>query len=58
MRARSRAQTGYRKEVAEAGIDRFVLDMAGERFYEYRGDYGIGSRYKKHVGNVLDRYQR
>lgn len=52
------AQTGYRKEVAEAGIDRFVLDMAGERFYEYRGDYGIGSRYKKHVGNVLDRYQR
>ena len=52
------AQTGYRKEVAEAGIDRFVLDMVGAPFYEYRGDYGIGSRYKKHVGNVLDRYQR
>ncbi len=32
--------------------------MVGERFYEYRGDYGIGSRYKKHVGNVFDRYQR
>ena len=52
------AQTGYRKEVAEAGIDRFVLDMVSERFYGYRGDYGIGSRYKKDVGTVLDRYQR
>jgi hypothetical protein len=50
--------TGYRKAVAEAGIDQFVLDMVGQRFHEYRGDYGIGSRYKKHVGNVLDRYQR
>ena len=50
--------TGYRKAVAEAGIDRFVLDMVGAPFYEYRGDYGIGSRYKKHVGTVLDRYQR
>ena len=52
------AHTGYRKEVAEAGIDRFVLDMVGAPFYDYRGDYGIGSRYKKHVGTVLDRYQR
>ncbi len=52
------AQTGYRKEVAEAGIDRFVLDMVGKPFFNYRGDYGIGSRYKEHVGNVLDRYQR
>ena len=50
--------TGYRKAVAEAGIDRFVLDMVGAPFYEYRGDYGIGSRYKKHVGTVLDRYER
>jgi hypothetical protein len=50
--------TGYRKTVAEAGIDSFVLDMVSKRFYEYRGDYGIGSRYKKHVGTVLDRYQR
>ena len=52
------AHTGYRKEVAEAGIDRFVIDMVGERFYEYRGDYGIGSRYKEHVGTVRDRYER
>ena len=50
--------TGYRREVAEAGIDKFVLDMVGEPFFRYRGDYGIGSRYKKHVGNVRDRYQR
>lgn len=52
------AHTGYRKAVAEAGIDRFVLDMVGAPFYEYRGDYGIGSRYKKHVRTVFDRYQR
>lgn len=52
------AGTGYRKEVAEAGIDRFVLEMTGEPFYAYRGDYGIGSRYKQHVGTVLDRYER
>jgi hypothetical protein len=49
--------TGYRKEVAQAGIDRFVLDMVGDQFYDYRGDYGIGSRYKTHVGTVRDRYQ-
>jgi hypothetical protein len=52
------AHTGYRKEVAGAGIDRFVLDMVGEPFYAYRGDYGIGSRYKEHVGTVRDRYER
>ncbi|CAN5350650.1 hypothetical protein BH20VER3_BH20VER3_20860 [soil metagenome] len=52
------AHTGYRKEVAEAGIDRFVLDMVGAPFFDYRGDYGIGSRYKQYVGTVLDRYQR
>ncbi|MGI8891012.1 MAG: sulfotransferase domain-containing protein [Chthoniobacterales bacterium] len=52
------ADTGYRKEVAEAGIDRFVLEMVSAPFYQYRGDYGIGSRYKQHVGHVLDRYER
>ena len=50
--------TGYRKAVAEAGIDKFVLDMVSPAFHEYRGDYGIGSRYKEHVGTVLDRYER
>jgi hypothetical protein len=52
------AHTGYRKRVAEAGIDKFVLDMVGAGFDDYRGDYGIGSRYKRHVGNVRDRYER
>ena len=50
--------TGYRQEVAEAGIDRFVLDMVSDKFFTYGGDYGIGSRYKKYVGTVLDRYER
>ena len=52
------AHTGYRKKVAEAGIDKFVLDMVGAGFDDYRGDYGIGSRYKEYVGNVRDRYER
>jgi hypothetical protein len=30
------ADTGYRKDVAEAGIDRFVLDMVGEPFFVTR----------------------
>ena len=48
--------TGYRKEVAEAGIDKFVLDMSDENFSRYQGDYGIGSKYGRYVGNVYDRY--
>ena len=32
--------------------------MVSPAFHEYRGDYGIGSRYKKYVGNVLERYER
>jgi len=52
------ANSGYRKEVAEAGIDQFVLDMAGPKFDSYRGDYGIGSRYKQYVGNVRERYRQ
>ncbi len=50
--------TGIRKEVAEAGIDRFVLDMAGAGYARYEGDYGTGGNFKQHVGNVLERYQR
>src|SRR5207248_11620652 len=48
--------TGYRKEVAEAGIDKFVLDMSDENFSRYQGDYGIGSKYGRSVGNVYYRY--
>jgi Sulfotransferase domain len=50
--------TGYRNEVVRAGIDKFVLDMVSDEFYSYCGDYGIGSRYKKYVGTVADRYAR
>ena len=49
--------TGYRKEVAKAGIDKFVLDMSDENFTRYTGDYGTGSiKYKQYVGNVHTRY--
>ncbi len=50
--------TGIRKEVAEAGIDRFVLDMSGEGYMRYEGDYGTGGNFKQYIGNMLDRYQR
>jgi Sulfotransferase domain len=51
-----RANTGYRKEAAEAGIDRFVLNMSDEGFTSYKGDYGTGCQYGKYIGNVRDRY--
>jgi Sulfotransferase domain len=50
------ANTGYRKEVAEAGIDKFVLDMSDENFTRYTGDYGTGSPYNRYIGNIQDRY--
>jgi hypothetical protein len=50
------ANTGYRKEVAEAGIDRFVLDMSDSNYTSYRGEYGTGSRFGKYTGNIVDRY--
>lgn len=52
------ANTGPRKEVAEAGIDRYVLDMSSDGFMRYEGDYGTGGNFKHHIGNVLERYQR
>jgi hypothetical protein len=50
--------TGYRKGVAEAGIDKFVLDMSDENFARYPGDYGTGCQHGKYIGNVRDRYVR
>jgi hypothetical protein len=50
--------TGYRKEVAEAGIDKFVLDMSDKNFACYSGDYGTGCRYGRYIGSVHDRYVR
>src|SRR6266576_4374102 len=40
--------TGYREEVAEAGIDKFVLDMSDGNFSCYRGDYGTGGQYGRY----------
>lgn len=48
--------TGYRKEVAEAGIDKFVLDMSDENFSCYKGSYGTGVLYGAQIGSVRDRY--
>lgn len=49
---------GYRKKVAEAGIDQFVLDMVADNFHSYQGEYGTGLKFKKHAGNVYERYAR
>jgi hypothetical protein len=49
--------TGYRRAVAEAGIDKYVLEMSSEEFLRYEGDYGTGGHYKKDIGNILTRYQ-
>ena len=48
--------TGYRKEVANAGIDKFVLDMSDENFSCYKGSYGTGILYGAQIGSVRDRY--
>lgn len=50
------ANTGFRKEVAEAGIDKFALDLSDENFTHYKGDYGTGCHYGKYIGNIRDRY--
>ncbi len=50
------ANTGYRKEVAKEGIDKFVLDMTDENFIRYKGDYGTGSQYSRYTGNIHNRY--
>ena len=50
--------TGIRKEVAEAGIDKFVLDFSSEEFARYEGDYGTGGNYKRYIGNIFARYDR
>lgn len=49
--------TGIRKEVAEEGIDRFVLGMSSPDCVRYKGDYGTGGNYHQHIGNMLERYE-
>jgi hypothetical protein len=48
--------TGYRREVAEAGIDAFVLGKASQRSSGYRGDYGTGAHVEDLIGNLPRRY--
>ncbi|MDQ3120512.1 MAG: sulfotransferase domain-containing protein [Verrucomicrobiota bacterium] len=52
------ANTGIRKEVADAGIDKFVLDMSSDEFMRYDGDYGTGGNYKEKIGHMVARYER
>jgi hypothetical protein len=50
------ANTGYRKAVADAGIDKFVLDMSDENYASYQGDYGTGCNFGTNIGNMRQRY--
>lgn len=48
--------TGYRKEIADQGIDRFVLHMANEQKPRIKGGYGTGANVAE-AGNLLKRYR-
>jgi hypothetical protein len=48
--------TGYRRKVAEAGIDAFVLGKASPNSSSYRGDYGTGGHVEDLIGNLQRRY--
>lgn len=50
--------TGYRREVAERGIDAFVLAMATATTVPVEGNYGTGASLWPLAGNFRDRYQR
>jgi len=50
--------TGMRREVAEAGIDQYVLEMSSGAFTRYEGDYGTGGNYKEYIGHMVERYLR
>jgi hypothetical protein len=51
------ANTGYRREVAERGIDDFVLAKASDRSGEFPGDYGTGGHIEDLIGNLPRRYR-
>jgi len=51
------ANTGYRKEAADKGIDAFVLAKATNDSAQYRGDYGTGGHVEDLIGNVARRYR-
>lgn len=49
--------TGQRRQVAERGIDDFVLAKATNRSGEIQGDYGSGGHIEDLIGNVPRRYR-
>jgi hypothetical protein len=51
--------TGYRAEVAERGIDDFVVRMATADEFPYEGKYGTGgAQLWENSGNVRERHER
>ena len=50
------ANTGYRKKVADKGIDWFVLEMAINDSMKLQGDYGTGNQVSSLTGGILRRY--
>lgn len=49
--------TGYRKKIADEGIDNFCLRMVREGVPTLIGDYGTGGHIKEFAGNILRRYE-
>lgn len=49
--------TDYRKQVAEQGIDAFVLTKARETCPSYRGNYGTGGNVQNITGNIVKKYR-
>jgi len=49
--------TGYRKAVADNGIDDFVLELAMAQRQPVSGDYGTGAHLWEIAGNVQQRYR-
>jgi len=51
------ADSGYRREAAERGIDAFVLAKSSADSARFHGDYGTGGHVEDLIGNVLTRYR-
>jgi hypothetical protein len=50
--------TGYRREIANRGIDDFVIRLATSSECPVRGDYGTGSHLWDIAGNYANRYTK
>jgi len=49
--------TGYRREIAERGIDDFVLNKISPAGNRLRGDYGTGGHVEDMIGGLQKRYE-